>query len=125
MAVKLGSAGRFGIRYGQSVRKRIFEIESKQKKKQPCIFCPGIAKRVSKGIWLCKSCGKKFAGHAYFLEKQELVKTEEEPVQISKKEKKEKAKALKNEKSTIKEEKPKKARKAKTKSSEKTEENKQ
>lgn len=120
MAVKLGSAGRFGIRYGQSVRKRIFEIESKQKKKQPCIFCSGIAKRISKGIWVCKSCGKKFAGHAYFLEKQESIKTEE----AEKPAKKEKAKALKKEKTPSNQEKPKKIRKSKTKSPEKTEENK-
>lgn len=121
MAVALSSAGRFGVRYGQSVKKRIAEIESKQKKKQPCIFCSGIAKRISKGIWVCKKCGKKFAGHAYFLEKQELIKTDEEPQNFLKKEKNKKAKALKKEKSLNKEEKPKKTRKSKIKSSEKTE----
>lgn len=118
MAVKLGSAGRFGIRYGQSVRKRIFDIESKQKQKQHCIFCSGIAKRISKGIWVCKNCGKKFAGHAYFLDKKELIKTDEES---KKPVKKEKAKVLKNENPIDKEEKIKKPRKSKTKSPEKTE----
>jgi large subunit ribosomal protein L37Ae len=61
------SAGRFGVRYGPYVRKKIVEVESKQRKKQKCIFCKGRAKRLSKGIWLCSKCGKKFAGHAYYL----------------------------------------------------------
>jgi large subunit ribosomal protein L37Ae len=70
MSVKriLGSAGRFGVRYGLHVKRRIAEIESRQRKKQACIFCKGRAKRLSKGIWLCRKCGKKFAGHAYFLD---------------------------------------------------------
>ena len=55
--VKVKSAGRFGTRYGRSVRAKITEIESRQRKKQNCIFCKGIAKRSSKGIWECKKCG--------------------------------------------------------------------
>ena len=62
------STGRFGVRYGQSVRRKLRPIEKKQRQKQKCIFCQGQAKRVSKGIWQCKRCGKKFAGHAYYLE---------------------------------------------------------
>ena len=65
------SAGRFGPRYGVSVRRRIASIEGIQKKKQKCIFCNGRAKRLSKGIWLCNKCGKKFAGHAYYLLKED------------------------------------------------------
>jgi large subunit ribosomal protein L37Ae len=64
------SAGRFGVRYGQSVRRRTAAIEAKQKKKQECLFCNGRARRTSKGIWECDKCGKRFAGHAYFLEKE-------------------------------------------------------
>jgi len=63
----LKSAGRFGVRYGRSVKRKIADIELKQKRKQYCIFCSGKAKRLSKGIWLCKKCGKKFTGHAYYL----------------------------------------------------------
>lgn len=88
----LGSSGRFGVRYGVSVRRRTDEIESKQKKKQHCIFCRGIAKRISKGIWVCKKCGKKFAGHAYYLEMPLSVQLEEK----AKEQEKEKAKALKS-----------------------------
>jgi large subunit ribosomal protein L37Ae len=67
---KVKSAGRFGARYGRSVRTKITEIESVQRKKQECIFCNGIAKRLSKGIWQCKKCNKKFASHTYFLPKK-------------------------------------------------------
>lgn len=66
----LGASGRFGVRYGQRVKRRITEIESRQRKKQACPMCSGRAVRLSKGIWSCKKCGKKFAGHAYYLEPQ-------------------------------------------------------
>ena len=117
-----GSAGRFGVRYGISAKKRTSAIESKQKKKQQCIFCNGRAKRLSKGIWLCKKCGKKFAGHAYFLE----TKTELTLAQTNegKPESKEKAKILKKENSTNMVDKAittKKPRKTKAKSETKTE----
>ena len=69
---KVGAAGRFGARYGRSVRTKIAEIESIQRQKQYCPFCKkGVAKRVSKGIWLCKLCNKKFASHLYYLPKKE------------------------------------------------------
>jgi large subunit ribosomal protein L37Ae len=65
---KVKSAGRFGAKYGKSVRDRVVNVESKQRQKQLCIFCkrPGI-KRLSKGIWHCKKCGKKFASDVYYL----------------------------------------------------------
>ena len=64
---KVKAAGRFGARYGRKVRRTIADIESKQRKKQDCIFCNGKAKILSKGIWKCNKCDKKFAGHTYFL----------------------------------------------------------
>jgi large subunit ribosomal protein L37Ae len=68
---KVKSAGRFGVRYGTRVRRKITEVENIQRKKQSCIFCNGTVKRVSSGIWHCKKCNKKFAGHAYFIKKEE------------------------------------------------------
>jgi large subunit ribosomal protein L37Ae len=68
---KVKAAGRFGSRYGTRVRRKIADIESIQRKKQECIFCKGTAKRLSAGIWHCKKCNKKFAGHTYFLKKEE------------------------------------------------------
>ena len=66
---KIKAAGKYGSRHGISVRKRFNIIEGKQRKKQICPLCKkGRAKRISKGIWHCKKCGKKFASHAYYLE---------------------------------------------------------
>lgn len=67
---KVKAAGRFGARYGRSVRLKVAEIESIQRKKQKCLFCNGVAKRMSKGIWQCKKCGKKFASNAYYTKKE-------------------------------------------------------
>ncbi|MFH1325688.1 MAG: 50S ribosomal protein L37ae [archaeon] len=66
---KSKSAGRFGARYGKTVRAALVNVEKKQRIKQKCPFCEksGI-KRVSKGIWNCSKCKKKFASHAYHLE---------------------------------------------------------
>ena|SRR3989344_6691143 len=91
------AAGRFGVRYGQSVRRRIAAIEARQRIKQVCSFCGGRAIRASKGIWNCKKCGKKFAGHAYYLEQASLIE--------------EKSKPLKNEISSVKKEEKTKSRK--------------
>ena len=65
---KVGAAGRFGARYGKTVRARITKVENKQRQKQTCPYCKKLgAKRKSKGIWHCKKCGKKFASSAYYL----------------------------------------------------------
>ena len=60
----------FGARYGKSVRQKYAKVEDKQRKSQTCPFCKKTAKRLSRGIWKCKSCGKKFAGGAYHLEEK-------------------------------------------------------
>lgn len=66
---KSKSSGRFGARYGKRVRARVVQVESKQRKKQKCPFCKKIGlKRLSKGIWYCKKCDKKFASDVYYLE---------------------------------------------------------
>lgn len=65
---KAKSAGRFGARYGRSVRNKLVEVEKKQRLKQTCPHCGKIGvKRVSKGIWKCEKCGKTFAGDIYYL----------------------------------------------------------
>ena len=68
---KVKAAGRFGVGYGRNVIGKIAKIEQKQRKKQICPFCkkPSL-KRLSKGIWSCKRCGKKFASHTYYIEKE-------------------------------------------------------
>jgi len=66
---KIKSAGRFGAGYGLRVRKRLKKVEEKQRKKQSCPFCkkPGV-KRLSKGIWKCNKCNKKFASDIFYIE---------------------------------------------------------
>ena len=66
---KVGSAGRFGARYGARIRKKIKEIEQKQKKRFECPKCRSIqVKRASTGIWQCRKCKIKFTGKAYSID---------------------------------------------------------
>ena len=61
-----GSAGRFGARYGASLRKKVAEVEKSSRAKKKCPFCHKIGvKRVAMGIWQCRKCNEKFAGKAY------------------------------------------------------------
>lgn len=65
---KIKSAGRLGARYGKSVRSRVVNVEEKQRKKQTCPYCKKLGvKRISKGIWFCQKCQKKFADNTYYL----------------------------------------------------------
>lgn len=66
---KAGSVGRFGARYGVSIRRRIREVESKQHAEHACNSCgaPRV-RRISTGIWQCAKCGHTFAGGAYYPE---------------------------------------------------------
>jgi len=82
----VGAAGRYGSRYGQHIKRKIAKIEVKQRKKQECPFCGKTVKRASKGIWECKKCGKRFAAHAYFIEKDSMnVKPSVKPEKKAKK----------------------------------------
>ena len=66
MGRKTGSAGRFGVRYGKTIREKVAKIEKKQRKKQICPYCKKQAvKRISMGIFKCKKCEIKFTGKAY------------------------------------------------------------
>jgi large subunit ribosomal protein L37Ae len=63
---KVGSSGKYGPRYGLSVKKQIRSIEGSKKMKYVCPRCyKNNVKRVSAGIWECRSCSHKFAGGAY------------------------------------------------------------
>ncbi len=66
---KVKAAGRFGARYGKKVREKLAAVESKQRIRQNCPFCKRAGvKKVSKGIWHCPKCNKKFAGNVFYLE---------------------------------------------------------
>ncbi|MFX1565820.1 MAG: 50S ribosomal protein L37ae [Promethearchaeota archaeon] len=63
---KAGTAGRFGARYGVTLRQRVAKIESNMKIKHKCPSCQTKAvHRVSTGIWRCRKCGHTFTGGAY------------------------------------------------------------
>ena len=63
---KVGSAGRFGNRYGKRIRNLIANIEKMQKQRYVCPRCGMLyVKRHSAGVWECRKCGVKFAGKAY------------------------------------------------------------
>ena len=65
---KIGSSGRFGVKYGRSVRNKLSKVETKQRVKQKCPYCgKNGVKRLSKGIWKCSKCDKKFADDTYYL----------------------------------------------------------
>jgi len=68
---KVGPAGRFGPRYGRTIRATVSKIEIEEKKRHICPKCNmPYVKRVSSGIWRCKKCGTKFAGLAYYPKKE-------------------------------------------------------
>lgn len=60
--------GKYGTRYGASLRKQIKKMEITQHAKYTCSFCGRDAvKRKSVGIWECRGCKKVVAGGAWVL----------------------------------------------------------
>lgn len=60
--------GKYGTRYGASLRKQIKKMEITQHAKYTCSFCGRNAvKRRAVGIWECKGCKKTVAGGAWVL----------------------------------------------------------
>ncbi len=65
---KVGSTGRFGTRYGLTVKQKVLAVEKRQKIKYECPSCLKIAvKRLAKGIWSCRTCNHTFTGKAFYL----------------------------------------------------------
>jgi len=63
---KVGAAGKYGVRYGRRIRKRLLDVEKSKRERKPCPNCTKPAlKRIAAGVWQCKKCGAKFAGKAY------------------------------------------------------------
>ena len=65
---KVGITGKYGTRYGSTLRKLVRKIEVSQHSTYRCVFCgKDSVKRTCVGIWECKSCRKVLAGGAYTL----------------------------------------------------------
>ncbi len=67
---KVGVTGKYGARYGSTLRKRTRLILEKMKGDIKCPRCITIGSihRISTGIWHCKKCDAKFTGGAYYIE---------------------------------------------------------
>lgn len=69
---KVGITGRFGARYGSTVRKRVRKVEERMKQPHKCPRCLTKAvHRLAVGIWQCRKCNLKFSGGAYMPETAE------------------------------------------------------
>mmetsp|Transcript_11285 Transcript_11285/g.31956 ORF Transcript_11285/g.31956 Transcript_11285/m.31956 type:complete len:95 (+) Transcript_11285:96-380(+) len=65
---KVGITGKYGTRYGASLRKIVKRYEILQRTRYACPFCgkEGV-RRVAGGIWKCSPCGKVMAGGCWML----------------------------------------------------------
>nr|CAG8630048.1 9446_t:CDS:2 [Entrophospora candida] len=62
----VGIVGKYGTRYGASLRKQIKKMEITQHAKYTCAFCgKDTVKRKAVGIWNCSACKKVLAGGAW------------------------------------------------------------
>ncbi|KAF9337196.1 60S ribosomal protein L43 [Podila minutissima] len=65
---KVGVVGKYGVRYGASLRKQVKKMEITQHSKYTCTFCgKDSVKRQAVGIWNCRGCKKTMAGGAWTL----------------------------------------------------------
>ncbi len=63
----VGITGRYGARYGMTVRRRAQKILEKRYEKIACPRCGKMVlmKRLSVGVWSCPLCGYTYAGPAH------------------------------------------------------------
>ncbi|MFT4949016.1 MAG: large subunit ribosomal protein L37Ae [Natronomonas sp.] len=62
----VGSAGRFGARYGRVARRRVAEIEDDMNDDHECPECgEDRVSRQGTGVWECSYCGHTYTGGAY------------------------------------------------------------
>ena len=67
----VGSAKRFGPRYGRRIKDKVAAIEKLLRSKHKCPYCHyQKIKRLAAGIWQCSNCDSKFTGKAYTIAKK-------------------------------------------------------
>ncbi len=60
---KVGSLGRYGPRVGRKLRDEAKKVEQDAKNASGCPSCTkGKLKRLSAGVWSCKTCSHTFCG---------------------------------------------------------------
>eukprot|EP00929_Paragymnodinium_shiwhaense_P066241 TRINITY_DN331_c1_g1_i10.p2 TRINITY_DN331_c1_g1~~TRINITY_DN331_c1_g1_i10.p2 ORF type:complete len:103 (-),score=29.36 TRINITY_DN331_c1_g1_i10:50-358(-) len=67
---KVGITGKYGTRYGASLRKIVKRYEIQQRTRYSCSFCgKESVRRCAAGLWKCssKTCGKTIAGGCWAL----------------------------------------------------------
>jgi len=65
---KVGIVGKYGTRFGASLRKQVKKMEITQHATYTCTFCgKDTVKRACVGIWNCRACKKVVVGGAYTL----------------------------------------------------------
>nr|BAK00460.1 predicted protein [Hordeum vulgare subsp. vulgare] len=65
---KVGVVGKYGTRYGASLRKQVRKMEITQHAKYTCYFCgKDTVKRQAVGVWKCSACLKVLAGGAWVM----------------------------------------------------------
>jgi len=65
---KVGVVGKFGTRYGASLRKQTKKYVIAQHAVYTCQFCgKDSVKRSAVGIWTCRACRKTLAGGAWMV----------------------------------------------------------
>ncbi|KAF9244672.1 ribosomal protein L37ae, partial [Melanogaster broomeanus] len=67
---KVGVTGKYGTRYGASLRKQVKKMEITQHARYTCTFCGKASLYTLQpgrpvGIWSCRSCKKTIAGGAW------------------------------------------------------------
>ncbi|XP_004345066.1 60S ribosomal protein L43 [Capsaspora owczarzaki ATCC 30864] len=63
---KVGVSGKYGTRYGASLRKLVKKMEISQHAKYTCMFCgKDSVRRTAVGIWNCRGCSRTVAGGAW------------------------------------------------------------
>ena len=75
---KVGSLGRYGPRVGRKLRNEAVKVEVEAARGSRCPTCfTGRLRRVSAGIWRCRSCGFTFTGGTHIPVIKRVVSEEE------------------------------------------------